>query len=295
MKIINFILWIFVLATNLNAKEVIIKSRNGNSLIFKEPERNEHFEVDLYKKLIFSSKEYNSTIYINDAMYYYGPNGSILSSSDRYVILDAVEGGYITGHSDDKNEKPLWKDKAHCLVIDMQNGCVLINETDEACMMEWEGDELYYNGEQQKEKIELKSSIKDDLDRLLECENIGFIGINECKKQNKDKVDNAIRCNTINPKNMEEYEKYLSYNNDFKHKKILKQALISFISNFNKNTIQDKTYLYLSPDESSLTETYLIKGDEIRILEETKDKIWQKVAYVNKKGKILVRWVKIIK
>ena len=94
---------------------------------------------------------------------------------------------------------------------------------------------------------------------------------------------------------MEEYEKYLSYNNDFKHKKILKQALISFISNFNKNTIQDKTYLYLSPDESSLTETYLIKGDEIRILEETKDKIWQKVAYVNKKGKILVRWVKIIK
>jgi hypothetical protein len=48
---------------------------------------------------------------------------------------------------------------------------------------------------------------------------------------------------------------------------------MSFVSNFNKNTILDKTYLYLSPDENSLTKAYLIKGDEVIILEETKDKI----------------------
>ena len=62
MKIIKFILWLFVLVTNLNAKEASIKSKNGNFLIFKESEKNEHFEVNLYKKLIFSSKEYNSRI-----------------------------------------------------------------------------------------------------------------------------------------------------------------------------------------------------------------------------------------
>ena len=222
MKIIKFILWLFVLVTNLNAKEASIKSKNGNFLIFKESEKNEHFEVNLYKKLIFSSKEYNSTIYINNATYYFGPSSSILSGSGRYVILDALEGGYITGYSDDKDEKPLWKDKAHCLVIDMQNGCILINETDEACMLKWEGDELYYTMDRQKEKIELKRSIKDDLDHLFDCENINFIDTNECKKRNKGKVDNAIRCNTINPKNIEEYEKYLSKDSDFKHKEILK-------------------------------------------------------------------------
>ena len=117
--------------TNLNAKKASIKSENGNFLIFKESEKNEHFEVNLYKKLIFSSKEYNSTIYINNATYYFGLSSSILSGSGRYVILDALEGGYITGYSDDKDEKPLWKDKVHCLVIDMQNGCILINEMDE--------------------------------------------------------------------------------------------------------------------------------------------------------------------
>ena len=222
MKIIKFILWLFVLVTNLNAKEASIKSKNGNFLIFKESEKNEHFEVNLYKKLIFSSKEYNSTIYINNATYYFGPSSSILSGSGRYVILDALEGGYITGYSDDKDEKPLWKDKVHCLVIDMQNGCILINETDEACMLEWEGDELYYTMDRQKEKIELKRSIKDDLDHLFDCENINFIDTNECKKQNKGKIDNAIRCNTINPKNIEEYEKYLSKDSDFKRKEILK-------------------------------------------------------------------------
>ena len=219
MKIINFILLMFVLAISSYAKETFIKSKNGNSLIFKEAEKNEHFEVNLYKKLIFSSKEYNSTIYINNATYYFGPSSSILSGSGRYVILDALEGGYITGYSDDKDEKPLWKDKAHCLVIDMQNGCILINETDEACMLKWEGDELYYTMDRQKEKIELKRSIKDDLDHLFDCENINFIDTNECKKQNKGKIYNAIRCNTINPKNIEEYEKYLSKDSDFKQKK----------------------------------------------------------------------------
>ena len=69
---------------------------------------------------------------------------------------------------------------------------------------------------------------------------------------------------------------------------------MSFVSNFNKNTIRDKTYLCLSPDENSLTKDYLIKGDEVIILEETKDKIWQKIAYINRRGKILVRWVKIL-
>ena len=76
-------------------------------------------------------------------------------------------------------------------------------------MMEWKGDELYNNAEQQKERIELKRDIKDDLDYLLKCENIGFMDINECKKQNKGKVDNAIRCNPINSTNIKEYEKYL--------------------------------------------------------------------------------------
>lgn len=294
MKIIKFILWLFVLVTNLNAEEASIKSQNGNFLIFQESEKNEHFEANLYKKLIFSSKEYNSTIYINNATYYFGPSSSILSGSGRYVILDALEGSYIAGYSDDKDEKPLWKDKVHCLVIDMQNGCISINETDEACMLEWEGDELYYTIDRQKEKIELKRSIKDDLDHLFDCENINFIDTNECKKQNKGKVDNAIRCNAINPKNIEEYEKYLSKDSGFKHKEILKQTLISFVSNFNKNTIRDKTYLYLSPDENSLTKAYLIKGDEVIILEEIKDKTWQKIAYINRRGKILVRWVKIL-
>ena len=70
---------------------------------------------------------------------------------------------------------------------------------------------------------------------------------------------------------------------------------MSFVSNFNKNTIRDKTYLCLSPDENSSTKDYLIKGDEVIILEETKDKIWQKIAYINRRSKILVRWVKILK
>ena len=221
MKMIKFLFLMFILIHSLNAKETIIKSKNGNSLIFKEAEKNEHFEANLYKKLIFSSKEYNSTIYINNATYYFGPNSSVLSSSGRYVILDTLEGGYITGYSDDKDEKPLCKDKAHCLVIDMQNGCILINETDDACMMGWKGDELYNNAEQQKEKIELKRNIKDDLDHLLKCENIGFMDINECKKQNKGKVDNAIRCNPINSTNIKEYEKYLGSNINSDTKSIL--------------------------------------------------------------------------
>ena len=224
MKIINFILLMFVLVISLYAKETFIKSKNGNSLIFKEAEKNEHFEANLYKKLIFSSKEYNSTIYINNATYYFGPSSSILSGSGRYVILDALEGGYITGYSDDKDEKPLWKDKAHCLVIDLQNGCVLINETDDACMMEWKGDELYNNAEQQKERIELKRNIKDDLDHLLKCENIGFMDIKECIKQNKGKVDNAIRCNPINSKNIKEYEKYLGSDINLDTKNILNRS-----------------------------------------------------------------------
>ena len=147
-----------------------------------------------------------------------------MSDSGRYVILDVLEGGYITGYSDDKNEKPLWKDKTHCLVIDMQNGCVLINETDDACMMEWKGDELYNNAEQQKEKIELKRNIKDDLDHLLKCENIGFVDKNECRKQNKGKIDNAIRCNPINSKNIKEYEKYLGSDINLDTKSILNRS-----------------------------------------------------------------------
>ena len=75
---IKFIVLIFALASGLNAKDTVIKSKNGNSLIFKEVHKNEHFEVNLYKKLIFSSKEYNSTIYINNATYYFAVSCLIL-------------------------------------------------------------------------------------------------------------------------------------------------------------------------------------------------------------------------
>ena len=37
---IKFILWLFVLVTNLNAEEASIKSQNGNFLIFQESEKN---------------------------------------------------------------------------------------------------------------------------------------------------------------------------------------------------------------------------------------------------------------
>lgn len=292
MKIIKFTLWLFVLTINLNA-QVSIQSKNGNSLIFKGKEKNEHYEANLYKELIFSSKDYNSTIYNNGAMHYYEPKDNVFSPTGRYAMLDAVEGGYIFGYS--KNDKPLWSERGHCLIIDMQNGCVLINETSEACVVEWEGDELYYTGEEQKQKIELKSDIKDGLDQLFDCENIGFMDTKECKEENKSKIDNVIRCNALDVKTISKYEKYMSKDSDFKHKELLKQSIVTFISSFRKVILKDKTYLYLKPSKDSLTKAYLIKGDEIRILKESEDTVWQKIAYIDKNSKILIRWVKNIK
>ncbi len=62
--------------------------------------------------------------------------------------------------------------------------------------------------------------------------------------------------------------------------------------NFNLTTIKaSKSFLYTTPSDSAKTNTYLIKEDEIEVLE---NKIyWFKVKYISQQtGKITIGWIK---
>ncbi|MGE1155476.1 hypothetical protein [Pseudomonas kitaguniensis] len=52
---------------------------------------------------------------------------------------------------------------------------------------------------------------------------------------------------------------------------------------------EDKAYLYSDSSESSRLKSYLVKGDDVKLLKFSAG--FLKVTYINKDGKTLTRWI----
>lgn len=85
--------------------------------------------------------------------------------------------------------------------------------------------------------------------------------------------------------------------------KILKEKLISTIGTPPKDAsasvkilgtvVSDKVPLYASPEMTALTKMYLVKGDRVDILDESKHaSAWIRIRYTPKSGKPIEKWVK---
>jgi len=54
--------------------------------------------------------------------------------------------------------------------------------------------------------------------------------------------------------------------------------------------VAEKAWMYDQPDNNSLTKLYLVKGDEVELLETTKDALWYRVRF--KGTKLVEKWIK---
>ncbi|MDD1622291.1 MAG: hypothetical protein LUQ11_12505 [Methylococcaceae bacterium] len=85
--------------------------------------------------------------------------------------------------------------------------------------------------------------------------------------------------------------------------KTLKEKLVSSVDTSPKGAsasvktlgtvVSDKAHLYASPEMTAITKMYLVKGDRVDILDESKRASeWIRIRYTAKSGKSIEKWVK---
>lgn len=258
--------------------DIEVKSQNGNSAIFSQPKYGDNIEPDAWSKLIFNLN--GKKIDLSRTERYYTEDGSSkVSPSGNYLVVNSVAGDYLD--SGDNAKKYI--SKAYCSVIDMRNGCIVSDWDGEACGYQWAKSKDILSGSDDNDA--------DTFDFLSMKPAVRKIETSYSTLKTMD-ANNLMRCDKINSENVDDYQ-ILSH----KSKEIERVVLNGILDYINKldasssiNT--SKSYLYSSPDESSITKAYLVAGDKVKVIQFSQNKKWVKVGYVSPKGKPLVKWVK---
>lgn len=216
------------------------------------------------------------------------------SPNGRHTVLNIIEFAKIF-----KNNKPELIDRNYCFFIELRTGCVVKIETGSVCSGRWENDEIWHGMDYDINisKIE-RPKITSLLNEIEDKSNTSAANllINRGIYFN---MQNYLTCDKISQKSIEKYitlNKYLEYSTPGKSK------LLAALENFNKTAnstavlypvSSNQAYLFNSPTENAINNSYLTKGDQIQLIDTSQlENGWCKVKYTTKTGKIVEKWMK---
>lgn len=136
MKILNALIFFAAIYTSTAAQseeELKIFAQN-NQISFESPNKGE------WKKVFFSSKNHKIQLFNGKNFYFEKGSGKDLSKDGEYLLINKIERGIVSENS--HNEE---YEKYYCSFVDMQTGCVVLEETGYFCGGNWSDRNGYWS------------------------------------------------------------------------------------------------------------------------------------------------------
>lgn len=241
----------------------------------------------------FTSEE--GIVYEND----FSPQ---ISPTGRYVALDVLRALMV---SSAPGNKPTAQSRQYCPVLDTQTGCIVSMQTGELCGGEWsKGRDSWVVGGKDQDDVD-GTMLNYDFDSanvlwqeyLAASKSSGQYSIKSALKGNLG-AENMMACEPPSSVNRDAYAKIarqLRREGDQHDAKYMESNLAQAAQDKTpvptSKVVVDKAPLYDQPDETFKTRMYLVKGDEVMLLDTNKLN-WILVKYVNKDGVSILKWMK---
>lgn len=249
--------------------------------------------IDLLPMESFTSEE--GIVYEND----FSPQ---ISPTGRYVALDVLRALMVSSAPGDK---PTAESRQYCPVLDTQTGCIVSMQTGELCGGEWsKGRDSWVVGGEDQEDVD-GAMLNYDLDSanvlwqgyLAASKSSGRYSIKSALKGNLG-TENMMACEPPSSVNRDAYvqiARQLRREGDQDDAKYIESNLAQAAQDKTpvptSKIVVDKAPLYDQPNETFKTRMYLVKGDEVMLLDTNKSN-WILVKYVQKNGDSILKWVK---
>ena len=257
--------------------------------------RRETYLSSTEKRMELLPMEYGEAVFAKG----YPPQ---VSPSGKYAVLDVLRVGMVESGP---NAAPESKSRQYCPVLDTASGCIISMQTGELCGGQWDtNNDTWIVG----------GMDKDDIDHGMLS--YSFDGANvlwqEYLVSNRSKlpyslkaalkdnlgVVNMLACEPPKSANKDSYVKIarqLAKENDEADAKYIETSLAEAPPDNDPIPISmivlDKAPLYELPDETYETRMYLVKGDQVILLDTMKPN-WVLIKYIEKKGEAILKWVK---
>lgn len=258
--------------------DVRLVSPSGSALIFSDKKTEKNYDRNAWGQLFYEVKGKRVNLSI-EGRYFVEDGSSRLSPSGRYFVVNSVAGGYVDMF-DGRGEQ--YVDKAYCSVIDMRTGCIISDWDGEACGYDWkkDSDELASSDEPNAEKFDFLT-FRPDINKPYK--QLSSLTLKE--------VNGYLRCDPISKDNISTWQR-LAKENKVSQKNV-DSVIVDFIKSLRHSaTISMTTYLHSLPDNASVTRSYLIPGDNVKVIQTSKDQQWLLIGYITTKSRPLAAWIK---
>lgn len=271
------IVFLAVFFTKISYADVHIKSLNEGVLTFSQEKKGEHYDNNSWGKITFSNHDFSADLSRSDR-YYIEDGSSKLSPSGKYLIVTSVSEGYLEYGDGTKK----YTEKAYCSVVDMNNGCIVSDWDGEACGYTWVGnkDVLASSENTNANRFDFES-MRPMINKITD----NLYGIDNSE------LANIIRCDSPSKENINNYQQLVNNNQNVRG--VILQPISNYLNNIAiESVVKVKSELFTSPDDNNKTKAYLVTGDKVKVIQNSSDKKWLNVGYINSKGVPLVAWIK---
>jgi len=212
-----------------------------------------------------------------DERYYIEDGSSRVSPSGNYLVINSVSGGYVN-----TGEEKKYTDRAYCSVVDMRNGCVVSDWDGEACGYDWlKGEDILAESESEGANTFNFISARPSITKIKKP----LLSITSYE------ISNTLRCDQPSVKNIMFYQTLMIKNPNAKE--IISTEIVNYFNSLKKVLVLNKkTLLYTLPSDDAKGKGYLISGDKVKLIQETPDKKWINIGYINPKGIPLITWIR---
>jgi len=224
-----------------------------------------------------------------------------VSPSGKYVIIDVLRVGTVNLG---EPGKPEVQSRQYCPVLETRTGCIVSNQSGELCGGEWQKkhDRWIVRGLTEDASTPMLQYQFEDANTLWKkystAKNKPFhISIREAVSANFG-VYNLMACDRPSANNVAAYR-----NIAMELKKAGDNTSSEYITNkFHGMTthgghieprkiLTQRALLFDKPSSEYQTKMYLIKGDDVGILEEMGEE-WLKIEYKEKNGRSIQKWIR---
>ena len=250
--------------------------------------------IDLLPMETFTSAE--GVIFQNDFPPRISPTGG-------YAVLDVLRAIMV---SSAQGEQPTPQSRQYCPVLDTQTGCIVSMQTGELCGGDWskKDDNWIVGGKDQDDVDSAMLDYQFDSANVLwqsflvSRKGVARYSIKSALKDNLG-VPNMLTCEPPSALNRDAYTAIahqLKLEGDEADAKYI-EAKLAHAPRDGKpaptsTIIVEKAPLYDQPDDTAHTKAYLVKGDQVTLLDTTKPD-WILIKYVEKNGNAIEKWVRV--
>lgn len=273
---INTVLFLLFIS-GVSYADVTIKSPIGGALTFSQKKNGEHYDKNSWGKIIFSNNKYSADL--SRSEHYYTEDGySKVSPSGKYLIVYSVSGGNV--EFGDGTSK--YSERAYCSVVDMENGCIVSDWDGEACGYTWVGnkDVLASSEEVGADTFDF-NSMRPSINKIK----------NKLSSMDIRRVNNMLRCDSPSKENINNYQRLAREN--IESKRIIDGYMVNYINSITTEySIKSKSNLFETPEDKSKAKAYLVSGDKVKVIQNSPNKKWINIGFINEKGVPSVAWIK---